>query len=51
MNHPAQSWTNLINECVPIDPAWHGIWTAADPDGAFVLCSAEVLQAVGALVR
>ena len=49
MNHPAQSWTNLINECVQIDPAWHGIWTAADPDGAFVLFSAEVLQAVGAL--
>ena len=33
MNHPEQSWTNLINECLPIDPAWHGIWMAADPDG------------------
>ena len=49
MNHPAQSWTNLINKCVPIDPAWYGIWTAADLDGAFVLFSVEVLQVVGAL--
>ena len=49
MNYPAQSWPNLINKCVPIDPACHEIWTAVDLDGAFVLCSAEVLPAVGVL--
>ena len=50
MNHPAQNWTNLINECTSIDTAWHGVWTAADPDSAFVLFCTGVLQAVGAVV-